>query len=111
MAQFIFYTLEGSTIAPNNTDVGNLQILGIENGLCPNDTLEKLLSDNKWIEETGFSKDKIKHYSIVPDSFQNDVQTIIDYLWVDEEKHFEESLKDDNHIFRVLRRLKNDKLI
>jgi hypothetical protein len=106
MAQFIFYTFEGNTIAPNNTDVENLQILGIENGLCSNDALEKLLTNNKWIEKSGFSKDKIKNYAIVSASFQNDVQTMIDYLWNDEKRHFEESGHRDNHIFRVLQRLK-----
>jgi hypothetical protein len=106
MAQFIFYTFEGGTIAPDNTEVENLQILGIENGLCSNDALEKLLTDNKWIEEYGFSKDDIKNYAIVSATFQNDVQTMIDYLWDDEKRHFEESEHKDNHIFNVLQRLK-----
>jgi len=110
MAQFIFYTFEGSTIAPNNEDVENLQILGIESGLHANDALEKLLTDNKWIEKSGFSKNKIKSHVIVSVSFQNDVQTLIDYLWNDEERHFEESEQNDNHIFKILQRLKNNKL-
>jgi len=105
MAQFIFYICEGSIIAPNNTDIENLQILGIENGSCPNDALEKLLINNTWIEKNGFSKDKIKSYAIVSVSFQNDVQTLIDYLWQDEERHFEESGQEDNHIFKILQRL------
>ena len=107
MAQFIFYTFEGSTIAPNNTDVENLQILGIENGVNSNNALEKLLKNNKWIEESMFSKDKIKSYVIVSNSFQKDVQYLIDYLWNDEERHFEESGHNDNHIFKILQRLKN----
>ena len=65
MAKFIFYTFEGYTISPNGTDVENLQIIGIENGLNPINALEKLLKDNKWIDESGFSRDKIKNYEIV----------------------------------------------
>jgi len=65
MAQFIFYTFEGNTIAPNNSDIENLQVLGIENGLNSNDALKKLLVNNKWIEESSFSKDKIKNYTIL----------------------------------------------
>jgi hypothetical protein len=106
MGQFIFYTFEGATISPNDTNIENLQILGIENGFNSKDALEKLLIDNRWIEESGFSKNEIKNYAIVSTSFQNDIQTVIDYLWDDEERHFEESLEDDNHIFRVLQRLK-----
>ncbi len=108
MAQFIFYTFEGSAIAPNDADVENLQVLGIENGLNVNDALNKLLTDNKWIEEYGFSKDEIKHYAIVSDSFLSDVQILIDYLWKNEEKHFEESEYCDNHMFKILQRLKTE---
>ena len=106
MAQFIFYTFEGSAIAPNNEDVENLQILGIENGVNSNDALERLLIDNEWIEEYGFSKDKIKNYVIVSTSFQRDVQNLLDYLWKNEEKHFKESRQNDNHIFKIIERLK-----
>ena len=106
MAQFIFYTLEGSAIAPNDEDIENLQILGIECGMHQNDALQKLLTDNKWIEGSGFSRDEIKSYVIVSTSFQNDVQTLIDYLWNDEKRHFEESGQDDNHIFKILQRIK-----
>ncbi len=31
---------------------------------------------------------------------------LVDYLWADEERHFEESEDKDNHIFNVLKRLK-----
>ena len=63
MTQFIFYTFEGYTLSPNNTDIENLQILGVESGLNQNDALEKLLASNKWIEESGFSKEEIKNYA------------------------------------------------
>lgn len=106
MAQFIFYTLEGHTISPNNVEVENLQILGVENGFNSDEALEKLTKDNKWIKESGFSKDKIKNYATVSASLKNDIKTVIDYLWNDEEKHFEESKYDSSHIFKTLQRLK-----
>jgi hypothetical protein len=35
------------------------------------------------------------------------IKTIVDYLWEDEERHFEENDKPKNHIFRQLKTLKN----
>ena len=37
---------------------------------------------------------------------QNDLKKVVDYLWADEEKHYEESDKPGGHIFRTLRTLK-----
>jgi hypothetical protein len=40
------------------------------------------------------------------ETFIRDVEAIVDYLWRDEERHFEESGCPNDHIFLVLRRLK-----
>jgi hypothetical protein len=40
------------------------------------------------------------------ETFIRDVEYIVDYLWHDEERHFEESGCPDDHIFLTLRRLK-----
>lgn len=40
-------------------------------------------------------------------SIVEDIKTVIDYLWTDEHKHFQENHYPKNHIFRVLKRLKN----
>jgi len=33
----------------------------------------------------------------------NDIERILDYLWEDEEKHWEESGRPKDHIFMVMR--------
>ena len=37
---------------------------------------------------------------------QDDLKKVVDYLWSDEEKHYEESDKPSDHIFRTLQTLK-----
>jgi len=59
MKSFIFYTSEGVTLSPNNSLCENFQILGFEKGMSKENTLETLFKNNFWIEEYGFSKDRI----------------------------------------------------
>ena len=37
---------------------------------------------------------------------KNDLKKVLDYLWNDEEKNYEESDKPSGHIFKTLQRLK-----
>lgn len=59
MKQFIFLTNEGNTTSPNDTDVENIQVLGIESGKDEKTALTKLLKENKWIKKAGFKTDEI----------------------------------------------------
>lgn len=59
MKSFIFYTSEGVTLSPNNSLCENFQILGFEKGMSKENALETLFKNNFWIEEYGFSKDRI----------------------------------------------------
>ena len=59
MKSFIFYTSEGVTLSPNNSLCENFQILGFEKGMSKENALETLFKNNLWIEEYGFSKDRI----------------------------------------------------
>ena len=112
MAKYIFYTHEGYSIAPNNEDVENLQILGIEDGITENEAFKNLFQNNEWILEMGFSEDKIKCRAIFNSSFINDLNTILEYLWRDEEKHFEESkLNGENTDFHIFNSLMNIKTV
>ena len=55
MNEYIIYTTEGYTIAPNeDVEVENCQVLGCVNGNTPQEAKGKLLKDNPWIEEAGF---------------------------------------------------------
>ena len=51
----------------------------------------KTMNDNKMIIE----------------QIKTDIKTVIDYLWNDEKRHYEEDNEPQNHIFCVLNRLKD----
>ncbi|MDR1895634.1 MAG: hypothetical protein LBR10_02455 [Prevotellaceae bacterium] len=106
MALFIFYTDEGYTISPNGSEMENLQIIGIEYGATQKEALTNLYKDNTWIEAAGFSKDRLKCYAIFKPDYVENLRKVIDYLWEDEEKHFEESGCPNDHIFLLLKNLK-----
>lgn len=59
MKSFIFYTIEGITLSPNNSLCENFQILGFEKGLSKQIALRTLLKNNPWIEKNGFSQNNI----------------------------------------------------
>ena len=41
----------------------------------------------------------------LPSQVKQDIKTVVDYLWRDEERHYLESGYVKDHIFRVLKRL------
>ncbi len=65
---YIFFTAEGETIAPNGESIENLQILGFEEGQNFNEALKKLLKENSWIQEKGFDLSEIKYEIVAPDT-------------------------------------------
>lgn len=57
MNEYIIYTTEGHTIAPNeDVEVDNCQVLGSANGSNKNEAIDNLLRLNPWIREAGFSR-------------------------------------------------------
>jgi hypothetical protein len=59
MKEYIIYTSEGETIAPNEEYcVENCQVLGCVAGESPEDAINILLRDNPWILEANFSREK-----------------------------------------------------
>ena len=59
MNEYIFYTTEGYTIAPNeNVKVENCQLLGRACGNTMLEAKKKLMEDNPWIIEAGFHETK-----------------------------------------------------
>lgn len=54
MAEYIFYTTEGFTQAPDGEDIENCQLLGRAYGKDEHDALSNLLKENPWIKERGF---------------------------------------------------------
>ncbi len=59
MGKYIFYTMEGETIAPNGEDVNNLQVLGWAYGKTEFEALTNLITENNWIIEKGFNPKEI----------------------------------------------------
>lgn len=57
MNEYIIYTTEGHTIAPNEyVKVENCQVLGSAKGSNKNEAVDNLLTLNPWITEAGFSR-------------------------------------------------------
>ena len=54
MIEYIFYTTEGFTQAPDGNDIENCQLLGRVYGKDKHDALSNLLKENPWIKERGF---------------------------------------------------------
>ena len=107
MNEYIIFTTEGQTIAPNeDVEVENCQVLGRARGNNPEEAKDNLLKDNPWIAEAGFSRSEFIVEQLMTDEERVAVKEVLDYLWDDEVRHYEESGKPDNHIFPVLERLK-----
>lgn len=110
MNEYMFYTFEGFTQSPNKTDCENLQILGFEKAENLEIAKKCLLANNDWISKHGFDKKKILSKRILTEESLASIKTVVDYLWKDEEKDYEECLATnrdvDNHIFKHLRKLK-----
>ena len=66
MKKFIFITPEGETIAPNGSNVENLQVVGIvENVENVDEALKKLLQENSWIFDAEFNVAEFIAYEIL----------------------------------------------
>ena len=56
MNEYIIYTTEGHTIAPNeDVEVENCQVLGIAKGKDKAEAIANLQKENLWISEAGFA--------------------------------------------------------
>lgn len=108
MNEYIFYTTEGQTYAPNDSiEVENCQVLGRARGCNTTEGLNNLLNENRWIPEAGFDPEEFIAKQILTDEQRADIKALIEYLWTDEEKHYEESEDKENHIFAIINRLKD----
>ena len=105
MKEFVLYTFEGYTESPTGEMVENIQLLGFEKGVSGKQAKENLISRCKWIEEAGFSKYEIESKQLLDDESKELIKMIIEYNWENEKKHYEE-LPNENHIFLVLKKLR-----
>lgn len=59
MNEYIIYTTEGGTTAPNESvEVENCQVLGIVNAYTTKEAIENVIAENPWIIKAGFAPDK-----------------------------------------------------
>ena len=107
MNEYIVYTTEGCTSGPNSDyDIENCQVLGFIEGLSERDAANRLSEQHDCIRKAGFVIDNTIVRPMLTVSIAKDIKTVIDYLWTDEHKHFVENHHPKDHIFRVLKRLK-----
>lgn len=110
MNEYMFYTFEGFTQSPDKNNCENLQILGFEKAENLEIAKKCLLANNDWISKHGFDTEKILSKKILTEESLASIKTVVDYLWKDEEKDYEECLSTDgnidNHIFKHFRKLK-----
>lgn len=108
MNEYIFYTPEGFTTAPNeDIEAENCQMLGTAKGKDVVDAKKNLLKENPWITEAGFEPTQFITRQLVTDEQRSAIKELLDYLWEDEKRHYEESECPENHIFKVMKVLKS----
>ena len=108
MNEYIFYTTEGRTIAPNeNIEVKNCQVLGRVFGSTPNEAQTNLLKEKPWITEAGFIRSEFFIKQLLTDEQREAIREVLNYLWEDEKRHYEECEEPENHIFLILKQLKD----
>ena len=106
MKQFVFYTCEGYTESPTQKVVENIQILGFEEGKSIKEANKNLLFKRPWIIESGFNEQEIIHKQLLDEKTKSLIKKIIDYNWDEEKRHYERT-PVSNHIFLILKELKN----
>ena len=108
MRDYIFYTMEGYTVAPDgDTDVENCQVLGYSSGKNIECAQQNLIHDNPWIEQHGFDITNAMSLQVISDELKQDILRLVEYMWSNEEADYEISGKPIDHIFRTILKVKN----
>ena len=107
MNEYIIYTAEGYTFAPNEgVKVENCQVLGRAHGNNSEDAKDNLLKANPWITEAGFNRSEFIVEQLMTDEGRKAIKEVLNYLRKYEECHWEEWEKTENSIFNGLKYLK-----
>lgn len=106
MSEYLIYTSEGYTTAPDDSAVENCQVLGVIDGHSEEEAIQKLFEKNEWIEKAGFTEENALGRPLLLSSIKEDIEKVIAYLWKDEYNHYKERNYPKDHIFHVLNRLK-----
>ena len=104
MNEYIFYTTEGDTIAPNeNYEVDNCQVLGRVTDVNPEKALNTLISDNSWILEAGFDTSKFLVKQILTSKQREDILLLLNHLTLTEQNLNEGGNADFSSIIQSLK--------
>jgi len=107
MKKYILITTEGTSIAPNeNTYVENCQVLGEIMAENPVHAIDRFFNEQPWACQAGFSHENIICKQILSQENKTDLKKIIDYLWNDELKFYQENGYPSDHIFKTLENIK-----
>lgn len=68
---------------------------------------QSLLQENPWFKEAGFDTTNIIVKQLLTEEQKADIKAVVDYLWEDEHKHFQEWHYPKEHIYRIIKRLKS----
>lgn len=105
--QYIFYSEDGYCESPTGEKVENFQVLGITNGKDEQQAYTNLLEENKWIRENKFRESHIFYKMIIPYEIKRSLETIINYLYEEENKFTKRfDIKDNvvdiiNHLNKI----------
>lgn len=106
MNEYLIFTTEGFTESPDNIEVENCQLLGRVTAESKDYAKRNLKKEHAWLEEIGFDVDDVIVEQVFTKENKKDLKQLLDYLWKDEEKHFEESNYPQDHIFRTILKLR-----
>ena len=81
MNEYLFFTPEGQTVAPNaDAEIENCQILGRAKGEDALEARENLLTDNKWIAEAHFDPAKFLFAQVLTEDQQADIKALAKWV-------------------------------
>lgn len=81
MNEFLFFTPEGNTTAPNvNVEVENCQLLGRIRASSADEARKLLLIENPWIGKAGFTVDEFIQEQIITEDQLSCIRVIVEYL-------------------------------
>lgn len=107
MNEYLIFTPEGSTYAPNfDVDIDNCQLLGRITAHSVSEAMQNFCKENKWIKEAQFDENNFIVEQIVSCTQKEEILRVIDYLWDNEMKSFQELDYPNNHIFNSLIKLR-----
>ena len=108
MNEYIFYTTEGFTYPPiEGKDVENCQVLGQAFGNNVQDAKTQLEKRCPWIKDCGFDIEEAISKQVLTEENKKDINMVLEYLMEEEFKHYQEAAEPENHIYKVLLRLKD----